>query len=184
VTESGDVEGLLARDEIRQLVARYALAVDARDLDALVELFVDDVNAGSYGTGRAALRRSFGDSLSSVGITILHVTTQVVDLVDALHARGSVYCRGEVQDGDRWLQQSILYRDVYRKDERWLFVRRRHELFYGAPVGVNPLGLPPANWPEHHDGMGTVPARWESWRRFWETSDPPSAGLAPDGQPD
>jgi ketosteroid isomerase-like protein len=180
VTEPGDIEGLLARDEIRQLVARYALAVDARDLDALVELFVDDVDVGPYGTGRGALLRSFEESLSSVGITVLHVTTQVVDLVDGHHARGSVYCRGEVQDGDRWLQQSILYSDVYRKDVRWRFVRRRHELFYGAAVGVNPLGLPPANWPEHHDGMGTVPARWESWRRFWEAS----SGPPPDGRSD
>ena len=128
--------------EIRQLVARYALAVDARDLDALVELFVDDVNVGVYGSGRVALRRSFEESLSSVGITVLHVTTQVIDLVDAVHARRSAYCRGEVQDGARWLQQSILYSDVYRREDRWLFVRRRHELFYGAPVGVNPLGLP------------------------------------------
>src|SRR5262249_40565635 len=40
-----DLERLLAYEEIRQLAARYALAVDARDLDALVELFVDDVKA-------------------------------------------------------------------------------------------------------------------------------------------
>ncbi len=86
MTEPGDVESLLAREEIRQLVARYALAVDARDLDALVELFVDDVNVGVYGTGRTALRRSFEESLSSVGITVLHVTTQVIDLVDSAHA--------------------------------------------------------------------------------------------------
>ena len=35
------VERLLAHEEIRQLVARYALAVDSRDPDALVQLFVD-----------------------------------------------------------------------------------------------------------------------------------------------
>ena len=34
------VERAVARDEIRQLAARYALAVDSRDLDSLVGLFV------------------------------------------------------------------------------------------------------------------------------------------------
>ncbi len=40
------VERLLAYEEIRQLAARYAVATDARDLDALVALFVDDVQVG------------------------------------------------------------------------------------------------------------------------------------------
>ena len=35
-----DVERLLAYEEIRQLAARYALAVDRRDADTLVGLFV------------------------------------------------------------------------------------------------------------------------------------------------
>ena len=41
---------------IQQLPARYALAVDTRNLDALVSLFVPDVDCGSRGKGRAALR--------------------------------------------------------------------------------------------------------------------------------
>ena len=35
-----------ARLAIGQLVARYALALDARDIDAMVGLFVADVDAG------------------------------------------------------------------------------------------------------------------------------------------
>ena len=34
---------------IGQLPSRYAMALDARDLDALVALFVDDVDAGAAG---------------------------------------------------------------------------------------------------------------------------------------
>ena len=41
-----DVERLLAYEEIRQLVSRYAVATDRRDIDALVGLFVDDVRVG------------------------------------------------------------------------------------------------------------------------------------------
>ena len=42
---------------IGQLPSRYAMALDARDLDALVALFVDDVDAGADGRGRDALKR-------------------------------------------------------------------------------------------------------------------------------
>jgi ketosteroid isomerase-like protein len=162
------LDQLVAYEDIRQLVARYALTVDSRDLDSLVELFVDDVRVGDE-RGRDALRRSFDASLRGVGVTILNVGTHVIDLADESHATGSVYCKGEIQDGERWIHQAILYRDTYeRRAGGWFFVRRVHLLWYGAEVGVNPLGLPPANWPEHHDGRGTVPECWDTWKQFWE----------------
>jgi hypothetical protein len=37
---------LTARDEIRQLAERYKLAIDSRDLDVLVALFVPDAECG------------------------------------------------------------------------------------------------------------------------------------------
>ncbi|MEI8051495.1 MAG: nuclear transport factor 2 family protein, partial [Actinomycetes bacterium] len=79
---SDTIEALLAYEEIRQLVARYAFSVDTRDLDRLVDLFVDDVDVGTLGTGRAALRTSFSEGLTPLGMTILSVTTHVIDLVD------------------------------------------------------------------------------------------------------
>ena len=54
-----------------------------------------------------------------------------------------------------------------RRGERWLFVRRKHLLVYGADLGQSPLGLPPAEWPRRQTGWGTVPANLPSWRRFW-----------------
>ncbi|HEX4778830.1 MAG TPA: nuclear transport factor 2 family protein [Acidimicrobiia bacterium] len=164
------VDRLVAHEQIRQLASRYAVAIDSRDLDALVALFVDDVRVGRSARGRDALRASFDESLRAIGVSILNVGTHQVDLVDDDHATGTVYCHGEIQDGERWIHQAIVYRDTYeRRDGAWLFVRRIHELFYGAEVGVNPLGLPPANWPEHHDGRGTLPERWDTWREFWGT---------------
>jgi hypothetical protein len=160
---TGDVDAiarLLAYEEIRQLAARYALAIDSRDLDALVALFLTE--------NPERLRASFDTALRGIGVTILNIGTHVIELADDDHATGHVYCKGEIQDGDRWIHQAILYRDTYvRQDEHWYFVRRIHELWYGAEVGTNPLTLPPANWPEHHDGMGTVPTGWDTWREFW-----------------
>ena len=157
-----------AYEAIRQLVARYAVAVDGRDIETLVSLFVDDVHVGALGNGHAALRESFESSLRGIGVSILNVGTHVIDLASEDDATGIVYCKGEIQDGARWIHQAIVYEDRYRKRAgAWYFARRNHRLFYGAEVGTNPLGLPPANWPKRHDGWGTVPGEWDSWRRFW-----------------
>ena len=176
---TGDPATALARLEayeaIRQLASRYAVAVDRRDLDALVALFVPDVRVGRQATGREALRASFDRSLRAIGVSVLHVGTHAIDLVDADHATGTVYCKGEIQDGERWIHQAIAYDDEYRRvDGTWCFVHRVHRLFYGAEVGVNPLGLPPADWPTHHDGRGTLPGAWDTWDRFWAVDDDPS----------
>ena len=162
------LEQLAAYEEIRQLAAHYAVAIDSRDLDALVELFVDDVRVGRDEYGRAALKQSFDKQLRDIGVSILNVGTHAITLLDADHATGVVYCHGEIQDGGRWVRQAIAYTDSYeRRDGRWFFVRRKHELFYGIEAPVSPMTLSPADWPAHHDGRGTLPDRWESWQRFW-----------------
>ena len=163
-----DVERLLAHEEIRQLVSRYALYMDSRDLDRLVALFVPDVRVGRERTGRAALRADFDRQLREVGTTILFVGNHVIDLLDDERASGVVYCRGEIEVGDRWIRQAIQYQDTYaRRDGAWLFVRRRHLLWYGAEEPSNPRGLSPANWPESHTGRGTLPEEFDTWRAFW-----------------
>lgn len=167
------VERLWAHEQIRQLAAHYAVAIDSRDLDALVALFVDDVRVGRDAVGRDALRASFEVSLRGIGVSMLNVGTHAIDLVDADHATGSVYCHGQIQDGDRWIHQFILYRDTYeRRAGRWFFVRRIHELWYGETAPSSPLTLDPANWPEHHDGLGTVPGSWPTWSVFWGDAPP------------
>lgn len=167
------IERLVAHDEIRSLASRYAVAVDSRDLDALVELFVDDVRVGRGDggvplVGREALRASFAESLSAVGVTMLHVGTHRIDLLGADDAAGLVYCLGQVEEDGRWIHQSILYRDTYaRRDGRWLFVRRVHELWYGRADDANPLLSEPAEWPARSTGRGTVPESFPTWAPFW-----------------
>ena len=168
-----DLERLVAIDQIRQLASRYAVAMDARDLDALVALFVEDVRVGADLSGREALRESFDRQLREIGISILFVGNHVIDFQDDQHATGVVYCRSEIQDGDRWVHQAIRYQDRYeRRDDEWRFVRRIHRLFYGIAyepgAAANPLALAPANWPENHAGKGTLPESLEPWQRFWK----------------
>ena len=173
-----DLERVVARDEIRQLAYRYAYAVDARDLDLLVSLFVPDVRVTREASGRDAMRAFWVESLREIGVSILFVGNHVIDFDDPENARGVVYCRGQIQDGDRWIEQAIQYRDRYQKrDGRWLFVKRTHVLWYGVETAERPLAQRPANWPEHHDGRGTVPEDIPSWQAFWE-----GLGPGPDGR--
>ncbi len=167
-----DVERLLAYEEIRQLASRYAIHSDARDMDALVDLFIPDVRVGRDTYGHEALHADFDASFRRVGVTFLQVGSHLIDLAGEDHATGIVYCRGEIQDGgidsDRWIIHAIQYHDTYeRREGRWLFVRRKHFLVYGAELGVNPLRLEPANWPKSQIGMGSHPQALETWQNFW-----------------
>ncbi len=172
VAAPSDLERLLAYEEIRQLASRYAIYADARDLQSLVELFVDDVRVGRNAVGHAALLADFDRSLRGVGITFLQTGNHAIDLIDADNATGIVYCRAEIQDGgvdsDHWIIHAIQYHDRYaRRNGNWRFVRRKHFLVYGAPLGVNPLGLPAANWPASQTGLGSHPQALETWQAFW-----------------
>jgi hypothetical protein len=161
-----DVEQLLAYEQIRQLASRYALAVNLRDLDALVDLFVDDVRARKGRSGRAALRDDFARHMVA-DVDILEVTTHVIDLIDSDHATGTVYSRAELGDRTRWERQAIAYEDEYaRRDGLWHFVRRDHLLFYGVDAGPSPLDQEPAEWPRRRIGRGTVPYDWPTWQAF------------------
>ncbi len=172
-----DPAGLAARidrlesvGQIRQLAWRYSATLDSRDMDGLMALYDEDVELSGGRRGRDALRRGMEPALQRVRITILHVGNHVIDFVDDDHATGVVYCHADVQtDPDTWTTQAIHYGDRYvRRDGRWYFAAaRRHELFYGTEHGQSPVGLPPADWPTHDTGTGTLPYRWDSWQRFW-----------------
>jgi hypothetical protein len=164
------LDRVIARDEIRQLAYRYAWAVDARDIDLLVSLFVPDVRVGGDRVGHGALRDFWRESLSATGVSILFVGNHLIDFSDATHATGGVYCRAQVQDGERWIEQAIHYGDTYeRRDGAWLFVRRKHRLWYGVEAAERPLAQQPANWPQRNEGRGTLPEDWPSWHAFWKS---------------
>jgi hypothetical protein len=157
--ETAVLAQLLSYEQIRQLAFRYALFLDSRDLDGLTSLFVHDVRVGPGVAGHDALRASFEASLAPLGTTILSVSNHIIDLdEDGDHATGSVYCSAEIEQGEHWLRQRILYRDRYeREDTGWKFVRRQHLLWYSAPLGVDPRTLPLANWPASNIGLGSLP---------------------------
>ena len=149
------------------MASRYAVALNHRNLDALVELFVTDVRVGRDNVGRESLKQNMAAQLRDGHRTILQVSNHVIDVIDADHAAGIVGTRAEIERGDEWVIQVIEYHDTYeRRDGRWLFVRRRHHLWYGADMLTRPNVLPEANWPKSQTGKGTLPEMMPSWQAW------------------
>jgi uncharacterized protein (TIGR02246 family) len=157
---------------IQQLPSRYAMAVDARDLDAFVALFVDDVDCGRYGKGRDALRRFIEPALRTFYRSQHQVCGQVVDFIDADHAKGQVYCRAEHEDGDRWIVMTICYFDRYeRRDGRWYFARRSEKHWYSSDLLERPHGPDFQHWDRWAERKPELPQAFATWSRFWSASD-------------
>jgi ketosteroid isomerase-like protein len=158
---------------IRQLPARYALAVDSRDLKALGDLFVADVDNGPAGRGRDALRGWFNEVLKQFYRSMHLISGHVIDFQDADHATGSVYCRAEHEDGGNWVVMTMIYTDVYRRDEgRWCFERRRLQPWYAADMFERPQqGGDFSRWPGAEPPHRIrLPREFATWGPFWDAA--------------
>ena len=132
------LEELLARDQIRQLADRYALAADGRDLDALADLFVPDVDNGRYGSGPEGVKRFYDQSLRKHHCSVHFVGNHVIDFDDDDHAHGYVYCRAQhhVLEPEHWWDEVLVYWDRYEQvDGSWRFRRRQVRSWYRQEIG-------------------------------------------------
>ena len=157
-----------AHEQIRQLACRYAEAVDSRDLPALVELFVEDVQVGRDKFGRGALEEWFDGVLRTFGISIHFIGNHRITIDDETHASGVVYCRAEHEVGDSWVTMMIQYWDSYEcVDGDWLFRRRREKVWYGAADNDSPTRELKDRWPGREPKEAALPTAWPSWNQFW-----------------
>jgi hypothetical protein len=168
------IESTLA---IQQLPIRYALAVDSRDIETWLSLFVPDVDCGRHGIGREALRGTIEPELRRFYRSIHYICGHHIEFAGADHATGHVYCRAEHEDGDKWIVMAICYFDDYIcRDGTWYFRRRRERHWYAADTLERPH--PPFHhWPGH-DIPPRLPAAFPSWPTFWQdTALPDLAAL-------
>jgi hypothetical protein len=71
--------------------------------------------------------------------TMHQVVGHQIDLVDADHATGRVYCRAEHEKGDQWVDMAILYDDDYeRRDGSWFFTRRTLHMLHVTTLEDRP----------------------------------------------
>lgn len=153
---------------IQQLPIRYAMAVDGRDVDTWVRLFVPDVRPTKATSGREALHAQIDGMLRTFRRSVHQICGHRVefDPDDPDEASGAVYCRAEHEVGDRWIVMAICYWDDYRRvDGEWLFVRRRERHWYAADINEHPQEVGFDGW-----GVGPpkLPEFFPTWQPFWE----------------
>ena len=124
------VERLEAAEQIRQLVARHAIACDARDLAGLAGLYAPDVREQAMAALTAEL---------PAGRTF-HLAAEPAITFDGPGAAGGVVvCRVECEAGEEWIVSGIRYEDHYiQRKGRWYLAARTRHVLYAADVLARP----------------------------------------------
>ena len=178
------LDRLESRDEIRQLISKYSLALDMRDMDAMVNLFPEDVAVGGGKAGRPALKAWFADTLrNQFDGTSHHVGTTIIEFVDPDHAVGIVYSKNEHETGPEWVIMQMMYYDRYERiSGRWYFRRRQPLYWYATDLNKPPIGARKMRWPGREPYQGGFHELFPSWQEFWAASpeaEPAVAAPAP-----
>ncbi|MGB0693956.1 MAG: nuclear transport factor 2 family protein, partial [Pseudomonadales bacterium] len=94
LTPEQRLDRLESTEEIRQLVAKYSLSLDMRDLDAHVNLFAPDIRVSRDKSGRGQLKRWLDDTLRlQFTGTSHHTGNHIIEFDDLDHAHGVVYSK-------------------------------------------------------------------------------------------
>ena len=182
----GRIDRLVSIEEIRQLAAKYALALDMRDLDALCGLFPEDIQVGKDKSGRAALKLWFNDLLRSTFTGTSHlIGNHIIEFDDPDHARGVVYCRPEHETGGEWIIMTMIYWDEYERNYgHWYFRRRLPIIWYATDLNKPPIGEHKIRWPGREPYDEVWADFWPSYKKFWSREYDPTEGAAEPAPPD
>lgn len=169
------VKRLEDREEIRTLVARYGLAVDDRDMDALSAMFTDDASFGSRDgkvEGRDAVLDIYYARLGDTGPSFHFAHDHFIWFEDNEdEAKGIVTAHVELVRGDDPMLIAMRYEDTYRRDGgSWRFAERIASFLYYLKASEYLERLPTekrmcasdepveADWPE------AIPT-WQSFQK-------------------
>jgi ketosteroid isomerase-like protein len=134
------VRRLEDRVAIADLLARYANAVDDRDIALVGECFCEDGVFGRWnGTdraeGREAVEQFYRERLAGTGPSFHYTHGAELSFESDDHARGVVTAHAEMSVGGRLLIAAFRYMDQYRRDpdSRWRFLERLTRFYYFMP---------------------------------------------------
>jgi ketosteroid isomerase-like protein len=136
------VRHLEDRVAIGELIARYCLVMDNRDVDAIESLFTPDARVWSADgvmdvRGRQAAVEMFKSRFTVLGPSnhFTHDRTVEFDHMDPDRATGLVLAHTEVQRNGQPMLAAIRYQDVYQRCEgRWRFRERGLSVMHDVPT--------------------------------------------------
>jgi ketosteroid isomerase-like protein len=166
------IDRLESLDAIRQLVSKYSIALDHRDMDALANLFPEDVRVSKEEKGRLALKRWFDATMrDQFDGTSHHVGNHVIEFDDPDHAQGLVYSKNEHETGAEWVIMQMMYYDHYERiGGRWQFRRRLPLYWYATDLNKPPIGSRKMRWPGREPYEGGFHDLFPSWKQYWNRS--------------
>lgn len=174
------IDRLESIDAIRQLAAKYSLALDMRDSDAWVGLFPEDVKVSDSESGRAALKKWFDDTMRlQFNGTSHHIGGHIIEFIDPDNAQGVLYSKNEHETGPEWIIMQMMYFDRYQRiGGRWYFRRRLPLYWYATDLNKPPIGDRKMRWPGREPYEGSFHDLFPSWREFWSQGAPSDAPVA------
>jgi hypothetical protein len=136
---------LVARESVRDLIARYNANGDAGRIDDVLACFAPDAVLDVMGTpytGQAEIRGMFeqaitdmaaGSTAATPSVVQHHTSTVQIDVVDEQHARARSYFQVLMGGGlDHWGRYVDEFGVV---DDRWVFTQRRVTVSGASPDG-------------------------------------------------
>jgi hypothetical protein len=136
------VEELLAREEIRQLLATYSIAGDRADYATMASVFAEDgiLDGASHRVGREAIIHSLADRPTTasgpdrpIGFSRHCLTTSLVTFQSAESASGRTYFIVFTDSGPDHVG---VYVDRFAKIEgRWMIQHRDARIDWAAETG-------------------------------------------------
>ena len=143
---------------IRKLPNEYADCVLVQDAARMESLWATDVEPATPPDFDWSWARRLPARWATWTVSMLHVTTHSFSFDGPDNAHGRVQCIVQSEHPQGYLEQTVLYEDDYvRRGDGWLFARRRHQLWHGRFPADSPLDLPPSEWPNGMDGVGSLP---------------------------
>ncbi len=138
------------RIEIGELIARYGLVMDDRDMSSMPDLFTSDVvirsrDGGMNAVGRDAAITMFSRQLALLGPSNHFTHDRIITFDDTQPdvARGVVLSHAELCRGGTAMVAAIRYSDTYQRDAgRWRIRERELAFMYfvDAAEYVDALG--------------------------------------------
>lgn len=177
------IYALEAREQIRDLVVRYGMAVDDRDIDLVGELFTQAAvfrhgDDSIVNHGRDEIVAFYTDRLTSFGPSYHYPHSHLVTLdagTPPTTATGVVNAHAELAVDDRTYITALRYTDQYALDDgAWRFAERRIAmLYYMDMADLADGGLSVAKRKRY---FGTVeqaelPEKLPTWQAFFAAAE-------------
>ena len=162
-----------SREAIEDLLLRYCMACDDRDIEGLVGCYAPGgyfLSSGRRTEGHDAMARQFAARLADFGPTYHVIHGAIIEFDSRDSARGTVLAHAEHMVERGIVVAAHRYLDTYtRVSGRWLLRSREARFYYVAPLDELPTLDPTAprrRWPGAEPQAADLPESLATYQAF------------------